>query len=254
MTASDRERRAELERIAFGRDSSDAERAEAEAELRALAIGGSPAREEGVREQEAGARDDVGAPPRPADSTVGGAAASAGPGSRHRAWITRRSAVVAALALVVGVVVGWQASGALRSSDGLDPTIDADPDEVVLNEVGIRFTDVIPVRDSGAWAQVEREPRDGQPVIRAGAGGLPDIDLTTQLFLRERVDGARLFGAKSSSGEDLCIVVDLGRSAASMCTVDGVIPTDGIEVRGVFEQPYSSLSGVWLPDGTSTLE
>ncbi|WP_430646981.1 hypothetical protein [Agromyces sp. GXS1127] len=246
MTRPDAERLGELQRLAFGRGSTETERMSAAAQLHAMQSGAVEG--DGTEHPRVLAED--GAPPVPAPSATvdGGNGAPVDPPARA-AWITSRSAILAGLALAVGIVLGWQVSGSVaRANPGAKADTATDVSEVRLEYFAI------PVRDTAVWVIMERESREGDPTLRSDGPFDPQIDPASVLFLQERADGVRLFGARTADGDNLCMIVELADSSAASCTSDGTMPEGGLSIVGVFEQPYGGIGATWRPDGTSSLE
>lgn len=225
------ERVARLQRVAYGADATDAERAAAEAELAALREPDDPG------ENAAGnvtARDGgAGSAPSASDAASASlVSADAPPGRPPRSG---RRAVLAysAAALVAGVAVGWGVGSAVVPSEGSD--------------VGV------PVAETVAWEVFDRPATDGDLVQHPGP--LVDIgtDDSTRRLLLTRSDGVRLIAARTSDGEDACLILALpvGRPATA-CTEDGLFPRDGLRAEISIQGVGVYLAG-WSPDGQAEI-
>ena len=225
------ERVARLQRVAYGADATAAERAAAEAELAALREPDDPG------ENAAGnvtARDGgAGSAPSASDAASASlVSADAPPGRPPRSG---RRAVLAysAAALVAGVAVGWGVGSAVVPSEGSD--------------VGV------PVAETVAWEVFDRPATDGDLVQHPGP--LVDIgtDDSTRRLLLTRSDGVRLIAARTSDGEDACLILALpvGRPATA-CTEDGLFPRDGLRAEISIQGVGVYLAG-WSPDGQAEI-
>ena len=225
------ERVARLQRVAYGADATDAERAAAEAELAALREPDDPG------ENAAGnvtARDGgAGSAPSASDAASASlVSADAPPGRPPRSG---RRAVLAysAAALVAGVAIGWGVGSAVVPSEG--------------SAVGV------PVAETVAWEVFDRPATDGDLVQHPGP--LVDIgtDDSTRRLLLTRSDGVRLIAARTSDGEDACLILALpvGRPATA-CTEDGLFPRDGLRAEISIQGVGVYLAG-WSPDGQAEI-
>lgn len=225
------ERVARLQRVAYGADATDAERAAAEAELAALREPDDPG------ENAAGnvtARDGgAGSAPSASDAASASlVSADAPPGPPPRSG---RRAVLAysAAALVAGVAVGWGVGSAVVPSEGSD--------------VGV------PVAETVAWEVFDRPATDGDLVQHPGP--LVDIgtDDSTRRLLLTRSDGVRLIAARTSDGQDACLILALpvGRPATA-CTEDGLFPRDGLRAEISIQGVGVYLAG-WSPEGQAEI-
>lgn len=229
------ERVARLQRVAYGADATDAERAAAEAELAALAALREPddAREGAAADATArGGRAEGLAPSAPDAASASLVSADAPPDRSPRSG---RRAVLAysAAALVAGAVIGWAVGSGIAPSEGSD--------------VGV------PVAETVAWEVFDRPATDGDLVQHPGP--LVDIgtDDSTRRLLLTRSDGVRLIAARTSDGANACLILALpvGRPATA-CTEDGLFPRDGLRAEISIQGVGVYLAG-WSPDGQAEI-
>ncbi|MGR2752523.1 hypothetical protein [Agromyces arachidis] len=224
------ERTARLQRIAYGADASEAERAEAAAQLAALrgrpdAVGAGPV------ERAAAPRpaDEPGTPDEEHDHRRVGT-------ERRRIGVrpgTRRTLAFSSAALGIGVVIGlWVGTGVGPSAtDGGD----------------------VPVAETVAWEVFERPATDGD--VAQHPGPLVDLgtDDSTRRLLLTRSDGVRLIAVRTTDGENACLILALpvGRPATA-CTEDGRFPLEGIRAEISVQGVGVYLAG-WRPDGQADI-
>jgi hypothetical protein len=217
-------RMARLQRLAYGADASDDDRAAAHAELAALR---SPDADDGggvdpVRPS--GAIDGAAAdePTTPSGVPVGATTRSPNPG-------LRRALALSATALVAGIAIGWGAGSAVEPSEGVD--------------VGV------PVAETVAWEVFDRPATDGDYVRHPGPLVDMGTDDATRRLLLTRSDGVMLLAVRTADGEDACLILALpvGRPATA-CTEDGRFPRDGLRAEISVQGVGVYLAG-WAPDG-----
>lgn len=223
------QRMARLQRLAYGADTPDAERAAAAAELAALrahdavhAAGAAPARAVGSIEDEQAVQPVAVPAAASAGSSAGAPAGSPQPG-------VRRALVSSAAALVAGIAIGWGVGSAVEPSEGAD--------------VGV------PVAGTAAWEVFDRPATDGDFVRHPGP--LVDIgtDDASRRLLLTRSDGVRLIAARTTDGENACLLLALPVGhPATACTEDGRFPRDGLRAEISVQGVGVYLAG-WAPDG-----
>ncbi|KRE21732.1 hypothetical protein [Agromyces sp. Soil535] len=223
MNAIERSIRA-LERIAYGADSTDAERARATAELAELT---GPASLDADRDAvtstgPAEARVEVASRSGIADVAAGEAvdehmpADDAGGRARRVRW----AAVAAGVGLVVGAVLGWAAGQRvppeLVSSSTIGPTSSAGSG-TPLDE-----TDLLPLFDRLPLAA------EAARVTSVDAA----IDQASVRQLASRTDGPTAYLARTVDGDDVCLVLLLPTGPSRhTCTIDGRFPDGGLSIQ-----------------------
>ena len=222
------QRMARLQRLAYGADASEAERAEAEAELASLR-----AREDAgaasVQPSAAGPTNDVAAHERAPAPEHSSRDALGRPAQRGLA----RALAWSAAALVAGVAIGWGVGSGVEPSEGAD--------------VGV------PVAETTAWEVFDRPATDGDFVRHPGP--LVDIgtDDSTRRLLLTRSDGVRLIAVRTTDGEDACLILALPvGQPATACTEDGRFPRDGLRAEISVQGVGVYLAG-WGPDGRAEI-
>jgi hypothetical protein len=219
------QRMARLQRLAYGADASEAERAEAEAELALLRVGDDSAARPVEPSPAAGPTNDLAAHELPPDRTHSSPAVPARPAQRG----LLRALALSAAALVAGIAIGWGVGSAVEPSEGAD--------------VGV------PVAETAAWEVFDRPATDGDFVRHPGP--LVDIgtDDATRRLLLTRSDGVQLVAVRTIDGEDACLILALpvGRPATA-CTEDGRFPRDGLRAEISVQGVGVYLAG-WTPDG-----
>jgi hypothetical protein len=229
------QRMARLQRLAYGADTPDAERAAAAAELAALqahdavhAADAAPARARAAGSIEDGRADEPATRPAavPPGSAAGAPTRSPQPGPR-------RALALSAATLVAGIAIGWGVGSAVEPSEGAD--------------VGV------PVAETAAWEVFDRPATDGDFVRHPGP--LVDIgtDDASRRLLLTRSDGVRLIAARTTDGENACLILALpvGRPATA-CTEDGRFPRDGLRAEISVQGVGVYLAG-WAPDGRAEI-
>lgn len=229
-----------LQRTAYGADATDAERARAVAELAELAMrgaGGDAAQSAGVVEHPAGGSTSSG---------VADAAAEAAPGRPALAMPSRGRPVrwtVAAggIGLLLGAVLGWGAAQRMPTDTALPsaeaPSESADPG-TPLEDTGLLplFDRLPPADDSARVASVDDA-----------------IEPASVRLLATRVDGPAAYLARTTDGENVCLVLLLPAGPSrSECTVDGRLPADGLSIL-YGAQGYGLAEALLDPTGTVSL-
>ncbi|MRG59008.1 hypothetical protein GE115_03870 [Agromyces sp. CFH 90414] len=218
----------DLQRIAYGADSDDAERARAVDELAALAAHGVGRQRNASSAPVGSASDASGRAPsgdetdpgpglgpraglRRGPATEPGAVpdtTDSGRRSTDRRRIARWAAAAASTGLVAGALLGWTAAQRFAPEAG---TPLEETDILVLIEQ-------LPVA-----AEAARVTR-----LAAVEGG---IDEASVRLLASRLDGPAAYVARTSDGEDVCLVLLLpGSASRSECTQDGRLPLPGLRV------------------------
>ncbi|MDQ0576860.1 hypothetical protein [Agromyces albus] len=222
MDASEGRVRA-LQRIAYGADATDAERARAVAELDEIAVRGGD-RDEAGRAGGVGDRGDADGPGTgegagEADETEGDA--GAGPPddvTSGRGRLVRWTAAAGGIGLLFGAALGWTA-GHRVAVDSAAPTVSASPAE----EPGtpLEETDLLPLFD--------RLPLADESARVASVDDA--IDPESVRLLATRVDGPAAFLTRTVDGENVCLVLLLPAGPSRIeCTVDGLLPADGLSI------------------------
>lgn len=220
------QRIARLQRLAYGADASDADRAEAAAELAALRTGGGDDDADGppLTPAPSAASDD--GRPVEADRADRSGADRTG---RPTRWGLRRVLASSSAALIVGVAIGWGVGGAIPPSEGAD--------------VGV------PVTETAAWDVFDRPATDGDFVRHPPPLIDIDADDSTRRLLLTRSDGVRLVAVRTADGENACLILALpvGRPATA-CTTEGRFPREGLRAEISVQGVGVYLAG-WTPDG-----
>lgn len=208
-----------LQRIAYGADATPDEREQAVNELARLAVLGTRRDETG-----GGGPVEPSAEVRASDDLVDAASDPAterpasNDASRH-SGLLRWTLVAGALGLVIGGILGWGV-GQRTPADFASPST-AGPSETVepgtpLEETGLLrvFDRLPPAADSSRVASVDEM-----------------IDPASVRLLATRVDGPAAHLARTSDGENVCLVLlmPVGPSRIE-CTVDGRLPADGLKI------------------------
>ncbi|MGR0219021.1 hypothetical protein [Agromyces sp. ZXT2-6] len=223
---------ARLQRVAYGADATEAERAAAEAELVALRAS-KDAREHAPGD--ATARDGRAEGPAPSASDAASASVVPADARPLRSQRSGRRAVLAysAAALVAGAVIGWAVGSGIAPSEGSD--------------VGV------PVAETTAWEVFERPATDGDFVRHPGPLVDMGTDDSTRRLLLTRSDGVRLIAVQTKDGENACLILALpvGRPATA-CTEDGRFPREGLRAEISVQGVGVYLAG-WKPDGQADI-
>lgn len=197
-----------LQRLAYGADASDAERARAVDELAGLAAAG-PGRDE-IKSGDSGdpvVEVDRAPPQGERDNTTPG-----------RGRVLRWSTVAGAVGLLLGVVLGWGLSERLADSamfTAASPSVSATP--------------TTPLADTRLLAVFDRLPLAAEASRVAEV--VDAIDPASVRLLATRVEGPAAYLARTADGEDVCLVLLLpAGSPRSECTVDGRLPADGLSI------------------------
>jgi hypothetical protein len=211
------ERIARLQRAAYGAGVPDHEREAAAAELAALRSSREPsiAAVAEASPREGAPRDDAG---------IG---TSDSPAPERRSLVT-----ASAVALLVGLAVGWTLGAAVPRS----------------GEAG-----AVPASETVAWRVFDAPVPNGDRVRYPAPPVEVDLDRDSRRLLAARSDGVRVVAVRSEDGRDACLVlvVPAGPSAAA-CTADGRFPADGLVVRT--EQPGTgAFSATWDATGRVSL-
>lgn len=206
-----------LQRVAYGADATDAERARAVAELAELdrhASEGTAA----VSASGTGTAEPVTA----TDAASGRAAAeSASPDvARGRTPLGRWGLGVAAIGLVFGVAIGWGV-GQLVPADSI-PSSSVDPSSATNAGTPLDATDLLPLLVRLPTAD------NAERVANVDAAIAPE----SVALLASRADGPAAFLASTIDGDDVCLVLLMPSGPSrSACTVDGRLPIDGLRIR-----------------------
>lgn len=241
------ERIAELQRVAYGAGSTDAERRAALDELGALPTdrrvdrapdvldapgpdGHRPAASDVDPSFEPGAGD---AGPTPAPAVV--------PAGRP----VRLLVAVGAVALVAGIGVGWglgavPAAGVATGADEPPSRTSADDDAALPAATGPgtgTVTDAaepVPAEEAPAMAVFDREQTESDRTPMAG-GDDPMFDPLSQRRLITFADGA-IFSAALDDAGGICLAFDRPEGGgASVCTGETSFPPEGLHFDSTFE-------------------
>ncbi|WP_173923920.1 hypothetical protein [Agromyces sp. Marseille-P2726] len=209
----------ELQRLAYGADASDAERARAVDELARLATRGVGG--DGPRDVD---RADPGRRPETVDASDAATDTESVEPAQHlhatgRRSIVRWSAVAGTIGLLVGSALGW-GIGRHASIDApgraTSAASESAPAGTPLEETGLLdvFDRVPPAAESARFADV-----------------VDPIDPASVRLLATRLDGPAAYLARTTDGQDVCLVLLLpSRAPRSECTVGGRLPPDGLTI------------------------
>ena len=233
-----------LQRIAYGADSSDADRAVAAAELAALAasdraeratvpVEASALSEEPVRPAPDAASADLAradtaesdaAGPRTADpdaaTTDARRPAGSGPDIATRRRVVRWAAIAGVVGIAVGAAVGWAAGQRVPERSTSSSTLYAEwspgPGMMLVDTALLPLFDRLPLADEAARV----------------AGVDDDIDESSVRLLARRTDGPAAYLARTVDGIDVCLVLLMPSGPfRRACTTDGVFPLDGLAIE-----------------------
>ena len=233
-----------LQRIAYGADSSDADRAVAAAELAALAA--SDRAERATVPVEASALSEE--PVRPAPDAASAAlapavaawsdavgrrtadpdaattddrpSAGAGPDIATRRRVVRWAAIAGVVGIAVGAAVGWTAGQQVPERSTSSSTLYAEwspgPGMMLVDTALLPLFDRLPLADEAARV----------------AGVDDDIDESSVRLLARRTDGPAAYLARTVDGIDVCLVLLMPSGPfRRACTTDGVFPLDGLAIE-----------------------
>lgn len=246
-----------LQRIAYGADATEEERARAVAELVELAV--QAAGRDGVqRGVVAGERtgattpaddpDDPDAPNAPdatdaEDGTQGLASADREPNDDlpGRARLVRWTLAAGAVGLLLGAALGL-AAGLRVPADSIFPSV-VGPSPSAGPGTALERTDLIPLFDRLPLADESARVSEVDPTI----------DPASVRLLATRADGPSGYLTRTLDGENVCLVLMLPAGPSSLaCTIDGVVPTDGLRVQ-YYARGYGLAVARLTASGTVTL-
>jgi hypothetical protein len=221
-----------LQRIAFGADATEAERARAIAELDEFAARDADHDEADPSGSQGDHRDGSEASTAAEPATIDAAP------SRGRA--VRWTVASGVVGLLLGGALGW-AAGQQFPADPASSTVGASPS-----------TDPpTPLEETGLLPLFDRLPLAEESTRVAGADDA--IDPASVRLLATRVDGPAAYLARMKDGENVCFVLMLPAGPPrSECTVDGLLPADGLSI--LYGAVGYGLSAAELdPSGTVSL-
>ena len=204
-----------LQRVAFGVDATEDERAQALAELAALR---SDPERPGMPDADAADAPDATAASVAAAPVAATGPESTGAGDAGRKRLVRWTVAAAAAGVVAGGLFGWFAASVRAGSEA--PS--ADP-LATSSDPGL------PLEDTELLAVFDRLPPAAES---ARVADLEDaIDPASVRLLATRVDGPTAFLARTAEGDDVCLVILLpDGTARSECTAEGRLPSDGLRI------------------------
>jgi hypothetical protein len=234
-----------LQRVAYGADTTDAERARAVAEIAELidlAAGGtgrdelpSPGRTD---ERDGGTKSADEAEAALDRSSFEGAREDDSPG---RARLMRWTIVAGGIGLLLGAAVGWGA-------DRLVP-----PDAASISTIGPSSSGEpgTPLEDTDLLPLFDRLPLAAEATRVAGVDD--SIDPASVRLLANRTDGPAAYLARTVDGDDVCLVLLLPAGPSrSACTADGRLPAEGLGIQ-YNAQGYGLAVARLAPTGTVAL-
>lgn len=262
-----------LQRIAYGADATDAERARAIAELVELAVHAagrevrstlgageyepSPFSEDAadVSEDAADAVDasdaaavapdlSPGSPGSPASEAADDASSDGSTldgAATERRTLVRFTVVAGAVGLLLGAAIGWGMSQRAPASSIVPPA--AEPAPSATSGTPLDRTDLLPLFD--------RLP------LAAESARVADVDATIDpasvRLLATRSDGPSAYLTRTIAGDDVCLVLMLPAGPSSLaCTIDGIVPPDGLRIQ-YYARGYGLAVARLVPSGTVTL-
>jgi len=213
-----------LQRIAYGADSTDAERARATAELAEL-TGPTPLDADRDAVTSTGPSEapvELASPSGIVDVAAGSAvdehlpAGDAGGRAGRVRWV----AAAAGVGLVVGAALGWAAGQ--RDPSGVVSSSTVGPTSSAGSGTPLDETDLLPLFDRLPPAA---EAARVTSVDRA-------IDEASVRQLASRTDGPTAYLARTIDGGDVCLVLLLPTGPSRhTCTVDGRFPDEGLSIQ-----------------------
>jgi hypothetical protein len=238
-----------LQRIAYGADSSDADRATAAAELAAFAAsdraqramvpaeasgqgdepmrpGSAAASAEVIRadaaESDAAGSDAAGAETADPDAAPSDAPPRPGPrdDTATRRRVVRWAAVAGVVGIALGAALGWAAGQRVPERSTSSSTLYAEwspgPGMMLVDTALLPLFDRLPLADEAARV----------------AGVDDDIDESSVRLLARRTDGPAAYLARTVDGIDVCLVLLMPSGPfRRACTTDGVFPLDGLAIE-----------------------
>jgi hypothetical protein len=213
-----------LQRVAYGADTTDAERARAVAEIAELidlAAGGT-GRDELPSAGRTDERDGGSTSADEADaaldrSSFEGAPEDDAPG---RARLVRWAVAAGGIGLVLGAAVGWGAGQGVPMNPASISTIG--PSSSGEPGTPLEDTDLLPLFD--------RLPLAAESTRAAGVDDT--IDPASVRLLASRTDGPAAYLARTIDGDDVCLVLLLPAGPSrSACTAGGRLPAEGLSIQ-----------------------
>lgn len=221
-----------LQRIAFGADATEAERARAIAELDEFAARDAD-HDEADPSGSAGDHRDGSEASTAAEPTMIDAVPWRG---RPLRWTVAAGVV----GLLLGGALGWAAGQQFpakpaSSSVGASPSTEP---PTPLEETGLLpLFDRLPPAEESAWVAAADDA----------------IDPASVRLLATRVDGPAAYLARMKGGENVCFVLMLPAGPPrNKCTVDGLLPADGLSIL-YGAQGYGLSAARLTPTGTVSL-
>jgi hypothetical protein len=233
-----------LQRIAYGADSSDADRATAAAELAELAasdraesaavpvepsdLGDGPlglppaAASAGLARADAAGSDAAGPHTADPDATTTEDELRSGAGSdiaTHRR-VVRWAAVAGVVGIALGAALGWAAGQRVPERSTSSPTLYAEfspaPGMMLDDTALLPLFYRLPLAEEAARV----------------AGIDDDIDESSVRLLARRTDGPAAYLARTVDGVDVCLVLLMPAGPfRRACTSDGIFPLDGLAIE-----------------------
>jgi hypothetical protein len=205
-----------LQRVAYGADTTDAERARAVAELAELSEHTSDGTVAG-----SGRGTGTTEPVPATDAAPARSAAEPAPTEDplRRTRLGRWGLGVGAIGLVFGVAIGW-GIGQLLPADST-PSSTVDPSFAAVAGTPLDATDLLPL--------LGRLPTAAEAARVASVDAA--IESETVALLATRADGPAAFLASTIDGDDVCLVLLMPSGPSrSACTVDGRLPIEGLRI------------------------
>lgn len=236
MNATERRIR-ELQRIAYGADATDEERAEAMAELEDLSRRVEPVERaepvarvepvepgqsieaaEAVAPRDRGVTTTDAAPAGGRPPTARPTTAPMADGGRRR--LVRWSAVAASVGLLVGGALGWSTAQRVPATSSSSSRFGI----VSTPEPGV------PVEDTRIPQLFDRLPLADEAARIAGIDD--SVDPASVRLVASRTDGPSAFVVRAFDGADVCLVLAFPTGPFRReCTTQGIFPLDGLSVE-----------------------
>jgi hypothetical protein len=237
-----------LQRIAYGADATDVERARAVAELVELGVQAARAAGPDGFQSAVAADEGTGATTSAnaadvADGTHGQASVDREPKDdvTTRGSLVRWTIVAGGVGLLLGAALSW-AAGQLIPEDSIfpsmvGPTSSADP------ATPLERTDLLPLFDRLPLAAESTRVSEVDPTI----------DPASVRLLATRSDGPSGYLTRTLDGQNVCLVLMLPAGPSSLaCTIDGLLPAEGLMIQ-YYARGYGLAVARLAASGTVTL-
>jgi hypothetical protein len=158
-----------------------------------------------------------------------------------RGRLVRWTVAAGGIGLLLGAGLGWGAAQRMPADSAL-PSAQAPPESANPGT---------PLEDTDLLALFDRLPLADESTRVAGVDDA--IDPASVRLLATRVDGPAAYLARTTDGENVCLVLLLPAGPSrSECTVDGRLPADGLSIL-YGAQGYGLAEALLDPTGTVSL-